>query len=450
MMQNTLRFASRLCGVLAFLALASALAAQPPKDPPKEKDKEPSPDEQKAKEAFLAGKLDDALKLLQTAAKTNPALDPPKAIVAQWCVETQQGPQARVLIEQAAAEDPAHPQVLLVNASFALAEGRITDTVLSCREALAAAESPRWDAETKKRYRREARLGLVAAYDVRGDFTSAKTHLAALLADDPKNAQLRQRLARASFLVGSPDDAFSHLQTAFKDDPTLDPAELGMAQLWTGKYDFPKADEWYTKAVAAHPNSAKVHRGFAGYLLDRGRTDAAKAHLAAAQKIEPGAKETKALAGLFARYTKDYAAATQIFEELAREHPSYAFASANLAIVLAEAGDANAKRRAVELAEAYVRQNQRSAEARALYGFCLLKAGRTADAEQAAKSAFGLGQLGPDGAYFLAKVLADRGAVENAHKIIKAACESKDGFVYRKDGEALLAELEKKLPPPKK
>jgi hypothetical protein len=67
-----------------------------------------------------------------------------------------------------------------------------------------------------------------------------------------------------------------------------------------------------------------------------------------------------------------------------------------------------------------------------------------------ARSAIGLGTLTPDAAYFIAKILADRGHAEDALKITKAACESKDGFVYRKDAEALVAELEKKLPPPKK
>jgi len=456
-MPTTLRLASRLCGVLTFLALAVSLSASaqapkdPPKDPPKDKDKDaPSPDELKAKEEFFkTGKLDEALKSLQAIAKNHPWMAP-RAIIAQWCLEGQNGQQARAQIELAAAEDPGHPSVLLVNGSFALGEGRYTDTILSCKEALAAAESPRWDADSRKRFQREARLGLVAAYDIRQDYTSVRTNLNALLAADPKNAQLRFRLARANFLLNLPDDAFTDLQTAYKDDPTLDPPELSMAVWWTQKGEFPKADEWYSKAIKAHNNSAAVHRGFTGYLLDRGRIGAAKDHLAAAQKIEPTAKETKAVAGLYARYMKDYAAATQIFEELVREHPSYGFASANLAIVLAEAGDTNAKRRAVELAETHAKQNPRSAEARGLYGFCLLKAGRAADAEKAARSAFGLGQLSPDGAYFLAKVLADRGAFEDAHKLIKAACDSKEGFVYRKEGEALLAEVEKKLPPPKK
>ena len=153
---------------------------------------------------------------------------------------------------------------------------------------------------------------------------------------------------------------------------------------------------------------------------------------------------------MYARYSKDNTNATQIFEELAREHPAFGPATFNLALVLAEAGDANAKRRASELAEGYVKQNQRSADAWSLYAHCLAKAGRMADAERAAQNVFQLGQLGLDGAYFVAKVLADRGSNEAAHKVVKAAVEKKDWFLHRKEAEALLAELDKKVPPPKK
>ena len=428
----------------ALVALVSSAAAQPPKDPP------PSADEQKAREAFQAGKFDDALKSLQAAAKANPAVGLPKVVLSQWFLQANAGEQARLVLEQAAAEDPAHPHVLLTNGSYALREGRITDTILSCTAALAAADNPRWDAESKKRYQREARLGLVAAYGRRGDQVETRTHLTALLEADPRNAQLRQSLARTNFQLGRPEDAYTDLKVAHKDDQTLDPPELTMAELWTGKQDFAKADEWYAKALAGHGQSAKVVRGLGSYSLDRGRLEAAKEHLASAEKLEPNAKETKALAGLLARYTKDYAKATAVFEELVRDHPSFSFATVNLAVVLAESGDANGRRRAVELADGFARQNPRNSEARAVLAYCLFKAGRTADAEKAAQATLATGTLTADAAYFAATILADRSIFEDAHKLLKAAVESKDGFVYRKDAEALLATVEKKLPPPKK
>ncbi len=444
MLRLSFPFAWRLTATLLFLGSAAALAQPPKTDTPK------NPDEQKAREAFLAGKLEDALKLLQSAAKTNPMMAPPKVVATRWSLETGQAQQARRFIEQAAAEDPSHPEVLLTNASIALAEGRVTDTILGCAAALAATENPRWDEETKKRFRREARLGLAGAFDMRGDQASVKVHLVSLLENDGKNAILRQRLARSNFLLNRPEDAFTELQTAVKDDPTLDPPELSMAQLWTEKQEFAKADEWFSKAVSAHPNNPKVHRAFTGYLLDRGRLDSAKAHLAAAVKIDPTSRDTKALVGLVARYARDHTAAAAVFEELVKDHPSYGFATANLALVLAESGDENGKRRANELAEGYAKQNPRAAEPRAILAYCLFKSGRTADAEKVARSAFEFGALTPDAAYFVARVLADRGANEDAQRLTRAACESKDGFVYRKEADALLAELNKKVPPEKK
>lgn len=425
------------------LLLAASVAAQP-------KTPAPATEEQKAREAFLAGKVDDAFKLLQGAAKANPAVAPPKVTLSKWFLEAGRGEQARLLLEQAAADEPNHPEVLLTNASFALNELRITDTILSCTAAIQAADSPRWGAEAKKRFQRDARLGLTAAYEARGDHASAKTHLATLLEGDPRNAGLRQRLGRANFLLSRHDEAFAEFKAAFKDDPTVDPPELAVAQLWTGKQDFVRADEWYGKAATAHENSAKVHRAVAGYSLDRGQFDKAKVHIAAAQKLEPVSRETKALGGLLARYGKDYATATTVFEELVKEHPSFAFATVNLALVLAESGDATGKRRAVELAEGHTRQNQRQSEARVVLAYCLFKAGRTADAEKVARSALELGPMTLDGTYFFAKVLSAGDAIEEAHRAVKLACEGKGAFVYRKEAEALLAELEKKLPPPKK
>jgi tetratricopeptide (TPR) repeat protein len=450
------RNAFRALGVVAVLVLALPTSGQIPKETPKESPKEPpklSAEQEKAREAFLAGKLDDAIKALQAAAKNDPTIAPPRVILAQWSVQVQQGQQARILIEEAAAEDPTHPQVFLANAGFALNEGRITDAILGCTEALRLADSPRWDAERRKLFQRDARMGLVAAYERRGDVASARSILVALLEADPRNAKMRYQLARANFLSMRQDDAFEELKRAFKDDPTeIDPPEMAMAQFWSGKGDNAKAEEWWLKAVTTHAGSAKVQRGFAGHLLNVGRLDAAKTHLAAAQKIEPNSRDTKLLAGMYARYTKDYTTATQVFEELAREHPSFGPATFNLALVLAEAGDANAKRRASELAEGYVKQNQRSADAWSLYAHCLSKAGRMADAERAAQNVFSLGQaqLGLDGAYFVARVLADRGSNEAAHKLIKAIVEKKDWFLHRKESEALLAELDKKVGPPKK
>ncbi len=180
----SIRNAFRAVGMIVLVGLALPASAQIPKETKKESPPEApklSAEQEKAREAFLAGKLDEAVKALAAAAKNDPNIAPPKVILAQWSVQVQQGQQARILIEEAAAEDSTHPQVFLANAGFALNEGRITDAILSCSEALRHADSPRWNADRRKLFQRDARMGLVAAYERRGDLSSARTILVALL-----------------------------------------------------------------------------------------------------------------------------------------------------------------------------------------------------------------------------------------------------------------------------
>ncbi len=445
--------------VLSAALLSAAAVAQPPAPPAAAPPAgantpaapAPSADEVKARELFAKGQADEALKLLTQAVKANPALVPARVTMARWLLEGNNGQQARMLLEQAAAEDEDHPDVYLTNASIAFAEGRITDALLNCDKALELASSTRWDPDRRKRVQRDARSGLAAAAEARRNWRAAEADLAALLQSDPRNPQVRTRYGRVLFLMGQTDDAFRHLKQAVADDPRLDPAEVTVGTLWSQAGDNAQAEKWMGEAVKAHPKSAKVHRAYAGWLLDQGKTDPALAHLEEAAKIEPTARDTRALRGLAARYKKDYATAVAAFEDLLREYPSDAFVMGNLALSLAESGDATQRRRAVDLAELYQRQNARAADGPAVLGYALLKAGRVDDAERAlgaAAQAAG-GRIVPDTAYYLARLLNERGKFEDANRLLAGALESKAPFVYRSDAAALAAEIKPKLPPAK-
>jgi tetratricopeptide (TPR) repeat protein len=441
--------------ILSFVLAAAAVGQPPPpaqpqaKEKDKDKDKTP-PEEQKALDAFRSGKVDEAYKILQAAAKANPDLDPPRLILSRWFLAANQGQQARVWLEQAAAEEPDHPAILLTNASYALGEGRVTDCILNCQAALGAIESTRWSAEMKRRVRREARLGLVTGLETRGNFEVARRHLIDLVESDPKNPEFRRRLGRANFMVNRADDAFQDFQAAFKEDPTLPPPELEVANLWKIRGDAKEAEAWFNKAIKNHPNSAKVFHGFTAFLLDEGRAKEAQQQLAAAQKLDPNSRETRGLSGLMARYNRDYKGAARIFEELMRDHPNFPYAVGNMALALADQDDPAQKKRVVDLAELFVQLNPRDPNAYGVLGYCLLKAGRDADAERAVTQAAGMGQVSLDTGYFLALVLSKTGKPEEAYKVLRGALDGKGPFVYRPDAQKLLAELEKKVPPPKK
>ena len=430
------------------VALTAAGQTTAPKPDAKADAKKPTAEEDKATELLRAGKVDDALAELRKAARANPRFPLPRLRLAEMLLKGGQGPAARGQIEIAAAEEPRHPGVYLANGSIAFGEGRLTDTILNCQMALGFAAEPRWDAEQKATFNREARLGLAAAFEKRRDWPAAKEQLTALLNDDPKNTLARQRMAAVQFWLGGPEQAFAELQAARRDDPTAELPELAMSQLWAQK-DEAKGEEWMKKAVSTHPKEAKAHRAYAALLMDNGRADAAQLYVDQAAQLDPKGRDTLLLKGLLARYKKDWATAEPLFDDLNRDRPNDPFAAWNLALVLAESADPDKRRRAVDIAEAEVRKNQRNAEGFSVLGYCYFKAGRLDDAERALGTAAAGGQVRLDTAYFLARVLAERGKVEDAHRIAKEAANGRGPFPYRADAQALADALAKKLPPGK-
>jgi len=439
---------TRTAPLLALL-LAGLAAAEPPKLPA---------ELDKPLELFKAGKFDPCLEELRKATQANPTLRPPRLILAEWFAQANRPQDARLNLERAIVEDPTHPEGYLMNANVAFGEGRVTDALLSLRHAQTLAADVRWTAAQKKRFLLETRLGLATCLESRGDAAGVRETLQAVLADDPKNGAVRARLANALFGQGKPDEAFAELTKAHADDPVVELPELRMAALWTAKANGAakladarahreEAEGWLKKAVAAHPKSAKPLRAYANWLLDDGRADAAAPYVEAAVKLEPTARDTLAVSGVLARHKKDFAAAATVFESLYKDAPNDPFAVGNLAISLAESGDAEKQKRAINLAVALVQQNPRSPDAAAVLGWCKLKAGRVDEAEEHLLAVLKAGgTMSLDALYFAGKLLSDRKKYEDAQKVLKAALDARGAFVYRPDAGALLAEVVKLVP----
>jgi tetratricopeptide (TPR) repeat protein len=428
----TRRFRFAFCCSVVFVACA---AGQPAAEPAK-------PEEVvKAEALFRESKVEEALKQLQEAVKKHPELPPPDLMLARLHFAASQPGPGRARLEKAIAESPGHPECYLANASQALAEGRVTDTILNCQIALTQSSADRWPAEQKKRFQREARAGLAAAFETRSDWESTRTNLLAWLELEPKNGQARQRLARTYLMAGKETEAFNELQQAAKDEVTLEPAEVMMGRLWSARGDAKQAEDWLQKAVQKNPREARIHRAFGGWLLDRGRVDAAKVHIDTAIRLEPKSRESQNLKGLLARYTKDYDTAAKIFEEVVRDEPGSFFATNHLALALAELPDRRG--RAVQLAELNARQYPRISDALATLGWVYFKTGRVDDAERALQASASSGQVSSDTAYYLARLMKGRGKLAEARELLKKALESEGPFVSREDAKTDLAELTK-------
>jgi len=407
--------------------------------------------------AKQAGAVDEALKLLQEAVKKKTDLPPARLMLARLMMDPRlqdYHPMVRGQLELAASEDPGHPEVYLTNAQLALAERRITDALLSGEKALALAAADRWPAATKKDLQSKARQVLAAAYEARSDWPAARTQLAALLDADPKNGQLRSRLARAVFFLpgDKQDDAYQELVQAVKDDTLLEPPTVSMARLWNAKGDTKKAREWFERAVKAEPNSARVHVAYADWLMQQNEIEQAKLHVDQAAKINANDPEVQKFQGLIARIQGDLGTAERIFKQILNSSPDDTYARNQLALVLADQSGDPPHKLAVQYAELNAKANQKSPEALATLGYVYYRVANVDEGLRALQLALnaGNGQLSPDTAYYLALCLfeKDKDKAEDVKKFLKAALEAKGLFVYKKDAQKLLEKLDK-APPPK-
>lgn len=397
---------------------------------------------------FQAGKYEQALQAWNAAAQADSTLPPGRVALAERFARSGQAAPARFHLEVAATEFPDHPAVFLLNGGFALAEQRMTDAMLSFQHAQDLAGNPKWTESQMKQFVRDAQLGIASVYELRANWPAARDLLATVLESAPTQTALRERYAVALFRSNNPDAALKEFQTAFAANNQIDPPELQMALLWSTLANDAKTEEWFQKAVAAYPKNGKPFRAYASWLLNVNRSHEAAPILATAEKLDPKNRETRTLQGVLARYQKDYPTAEAIFETLFAEDLNDTSAAWNLALSLADSADASKRARSVAIAESEARKHQQSGEAYAVLGWCYYRNGRRPEAEQALALATSAGDVRLDTMYYLARIQADQGTVEEPLQKLTVALQSRGPFIYRAEAEALKAELTAKKAQP--
>lgn len=407
---------------------------------------------EKAVEALGKGKMDEAYKLLQEAVKKNPTLPPARLMLARLFLSADQQQaqqQGRAIFELAAAENPDHPEIYLVNGLIiATADSRFTDIILNCRTALDLADSPRWTADQKNKFLTDAHQGLAAAYENRKDWANAQKQFAALLDMTPKNGQLRAKLAAALFFLDKPEDARAELVRAVKDDPMLNPPDVTIGRMWMMKGDLKKATEAMDRAVKAEAKNFRVHLAYADLMLQKNDFDAAKIHADIAANLEPKNTDVQKTLGMVARCKKNLTAAIQTFDDLLRVNPADPFASDQLALILADQSDKAQRGRGRQLAEINAKVNPRSPDAMATLGYVSYRMDSLDDASRYLSASLQLSgnQLKPDTAYYMALVFNDKEQFDKAKEVLEAALKAQGLFVYRKEAQELLDKVKKKVP----
>jgi Tfp pilus assembly protein PilF len=396
--------------------------------------------------AALFGRRDyeGALKLLKDAAKKVPDLRSPYLILAEWFIRIQSPAGARNALERAVVDSPDDPEAYVVMGEIAVNERRFTEARMLYEKANGL--MPKWNVGEKRKNPVQAQIysGLAATDQARSDWTAAQKELDAWLKLDPANVAALQRVSLCLFKQKDVQGALEKLKAAAKINSDVLTPEAQIAQFYLQEGDKPNARKWVIDALKAAPKDLKTNLFAAQWAFETGDLDYAKKRADYALQLDANSFAAKMLRGAVALFQKDYPTAELYYDSAARQLPKEVGASNNLALALIEQKEPEKKDRALQYAEANVRQYPKAAEVYSTYGWILYKLNRLDDAETALRNAISGGTINPETAYYMGRVLADRGGRDaDARQWLDGALKTAAPFRQREDAQELLEKLKR-------
>ena len=394
---------------------------------------------------FRERDIDGCLAMLERARSLNPQLPPPGVMMAVLWLSVNQLQPARAELEATAVRFPQDPEPYLMLGDIAFQERRITESAVLFEKAAVLAGSFDENPKRRRDFEIRASAGNAAVAEARRQWEQARTQLARWLELDPENASAHQRMGIVAFKLGQEQEALVRFREARALDPNAVQPELGLARLYDDAKKKDIARTLVEKAVKASPDDASVQLAAAQWYLAQNDLDKARAGADAALAIDPRSLEGKIVRGAVARMARDYTAAERSFEEAHVQSPGNFVASNSLALVLIESDDRDARQRAMEMAEANVAMHRdnspQQVNALTTLAWVYYRMGRREDAERILEQISRSNALTSDGAYYVAKLLADRGDKARARKILDEVLDSEPMFATRPDAADLRESL---------
>ncbi|MEI6255447.1 MAG: tetratricopeptide repeat protein [Planctomycetota bacterium] len=396
---------------------------------------------------FRERDIDGCRALLERARSNNPKLPPPGMMMAVLWLGVNQLPPARTELEDTAVKFPGDPEPYLMLGDLAFQDRRITDADVLFGKATLLTATFTENPKRKRDFEIRCSAGNAAVAEARKQWEKAQKYLTGWLELDPDNASGHQRLGIVLFQLNKPQEALEQFREAQKLDSKAVYPELAMARLYDDAKQRDTARKLIDQAVKAAPQDASVLLAAAQWYLGQNDLAAAIINADKALKLDPKGLEGKVVRGAIARVARDYKTAEKLFEEAHVQSPGNFPASNSLALVLIETDDKDSRQRALEMAEANVSMHRegspQQANALTTLSWVYYKLGRREDAEKILAQISQNNQLTTDGAYYVAKLLVDRGEKDRARKILEDVLANDAMFATRADAADLLATLKK-------
>jgi tetratricopeptide (TPR) repeat protein len=396
---------------------------------------------------FRERDIDGARAVLERARSNNSKLPPPGVMMAMlWLSVNQLGP-ARSELEDTVVKFASDPEPYLMLGDLAFQDRRVTEAGVLFDKATTLAGSYADNAKRKRDFDIRCAAGNAAVAEARKQWEIAQAQLGKWLELDPDNASAHQRMGIVLFQLNKPTEALDQFREAKKLDEKAVQPELAMARLYDDSKKRETAKKLIDAAVTAAPKDPAVILAAAQWYLGQNDLENAKRLAESALKIDAKSLEGRVVRGAIARVARDYATAEKFFNDAHVQSPGNFAASNSLALVLIESADRESQQRALEMAEANVAMHREGSpqqvNALTTLAWVYYKLGRREDAERILAQITQNNLLTTDGAYYVSKLLSDRGEKDRARKILEEVLANEPMFATRPDAQDLLDKLKK-------
>jgi tetratricopeptide (TPR) repeat protein len=399
-------------------------------------------------ERFSNRDIDGCRAILERARNNNPKLPPPGVMMTMLWLSANQLQPARAELEEASVKFPGDPEPYLMLGDLAFQERRITDAAVLFDRATQLTASFDENPKRKRDFEIRCSAGTSAVAEARRQWDAAQKHLRSWLTLDPDNAGAHFRLGSVLFHLGKETEALDQFKEARKLDTKALQPELALARLYDEDRKQDAAKKWIELALKSAPDDSAVLLASAQWYLGQSDLKMAQSIAERVLKLDPKSLDGKIVRGVIARVARDYSTAEKYFNEAHVQSPGNFAASNSLALVLIESPEQETKQRALEMAETniarYRENSPQQVNALTTLAWIYYKLGRREDAEKILDQIARNNALTSDGAYYVAKLLSDRGEKDRARTILEEVLTNEAVFATRPDAVDLLAKLKVK------